>query len=137
MKSIHPNPEKLQAFLADMTDDTSLIMLNLLKYRDQAAYPDDFDAEPYSGEQAYQTYSAAAGKHVAAVGGRLLWMGAVQASLIAPEGEEWDAAMLVQYPSKRAFWQMISAPEYQKLTVHRTAALEDSRLIVTVGQMDG
>lgn len=135
MGSIHPNPEKLQAFLAGMADDTPITMLNLLKYREEAAYPDDFDAEPCSGVEAYQTYSAAAGQHVAAIGGKLLWMGAVQASLIAPEGEEWDAALLVQYPSAQALAQMLASPDYQQITVHRTAALADSRLIATVGRM--
>ena len=45
---------------------------------------------------------------VAEVGGKILWMGAVKTSVIAPEGEEWDDAILVQYPSRAAFADMVS-----------------------------
>jgi len=71
-------------------------------------------------------------KAVKKLGGKPFWMGRVFACVIAPEGEEWDGALLVQYPSINAFMEMTALPEYRKCTVHRTAALEDSRLIATV-----
>ena len=42
----------------------------------------------------------------------------------------WDEIILVEYPSRMAFEQMISSSEYQVDVIHRTAALEDSRLFV-------
>ena len=39
--------------------------------------------------------------------------------------------MLVRYPSTTAFLSMLADPEYQAATVHRSAALADSRLIGT------
>ncbi len=54
-----------------------------------------------------------------------------RAVLLGPTTERWDDALLVQYPSKQAFLRMIGDPDYQAITVHRTAALEDSRLIAT------
>ena len=54
---------------------------------------------------------------------------AAQVALIAPEGEQWDELLLVRYPSKAAFLGMLADPEYRAATVHRTAALADSRLI--------
>jgi uncharacterized protein (DUF1330 family) len=37
---------------------------------------------------------------------------------------------LVEYPSLQAFATMVTSPDYQKVAIHRTAALQDSRLIV-------
>lgn len=106
-------------------------MINLLRYAEQAGYPSDFDASPCSGREAYQRYGAVAQQTIASVGGRILWLGQVQALVIAPEGEAWDDAVLVEYPSRKAFIEMINQPEYQAAAPHRTAALADSRLIAT------
>jgi uncharacterized protein (DUF1330 family) len=106
-------------------------MINLLRYRERAAYPEGFEAEPCSGREAYLRYGAEAARRIASVGGRMLWMGSVRATVIAPESEEWDDAVLVEYPSRKAFFEMVSQPEYQAVAPHRTAALEDSRLIAT------
>ena len=66
------------------------------------------------------------------VGAKILWRGSVQQLVIGPEGEAWDDALLVQYPSRRAFLTMVSRPDYEQAVVHRSAALSDSRLIATV-----
>lgn len=111
--------------------DAPVVMLNLLRYREQAVYPEAAQVPPCSGREAYQRYGRVAQQQVAAVGGELLWLGAVQAQLIAPSDEQWDEVMLVRYPSVTAFLQMLSEPDYQAATVHRTAALANSRLIAT------
>ncbi|HID53798.1 MAG TPA: hypothetical protein EYP41_17400 [Anaerolineae bacterium] len=74
MKTIRPTPEKLQAFMTAVPDDTPLVMLNLLKYRQEAAYPAEYEGEACSGREAYQRYSAAAMGYVTAVNGRVLWV---------------------------------------------------------------
>jgi len=132
MGSVEPSPERLKAFLEQGQDDSSIVMINLLRFRERAAYPPGSDAEPCSGREAYQRYGAGVIGQIAAAGGRVLWLGSVQASVIAPEGEAWDDAVLVEYPSRKAFVEMVSQPEYQAVARHRTAALEDSRLIATV-----
>lgn len=58
-------------------------------------------------------------------------MAAAHMALIAPPGEHWDQLLLVRYPSAAAFLAMLADPEYQAATVHRSAALADSRLIAT------
>jgi uncharacterized protein (DUF1330 family) len=52
--------------------------------------------------------------------------------VIAPADEQWDQVLLVKYPSVDAFLTMIRMPDYLAATVHREAALEDSRLIATI-----
>ena len=132
MGSVEPSAQRLQEFIEGGEDDSPVVMINLLRYRAQAEYPEGFDAEPCSGREAYQRYGAVALGRVALAGGRVVWMGSAQATLIGPDTEQWDDAVLVEYPSRKAFMRMLSQPEYLAATPHRTAALEDSRLIATV-----
>ena len=133
MGSVAPNMERFRAFLQEDSDGSEpLCMVNLLKFREQASYPEGFDAAPCSGREAYGRYMAEARKCVAAVGGRLVWKAGVLATVIAPDSETWDEVFIVEYPSRSAFARMVSDPGYQAIVPHRTAALADSRLIASI-----
>ena len=131
MPSVEPTPTQIERLRQEIEQPGPLVMINLLRYRAQAAYPAGFDATPCSGREAYRRYGSVAALKVAEVGGKILWTAAVKMSVIAPEGEEWDDAILVQYPSRAAFIEMVSQPDYLTAAVHRTAALADSRLLLT------
>jgi uncharacterized protein (DUF1330 family) len=133
MSHLQPDRASLEA-LAQLPDDASVVMLNMLRFRAQAEYPVGSGHAPCSGREAYRRYGEQAVRHVQALGGSAIWMGGVQATLIGPSEERWDEVLLVQYPSRKAFLQMISDPEYLSATVHRTAALSDSRLIAMRAQ---
>ncbi|MCK0152114.1 DUF1330 domain-containing protein [Alcanivorax sp. S6407] len=124
---IDPNPATLPAILDSLPDDTPIVMLNLLRFRETARYKDG--EAGYSGRVAYQKYSEVAFGKVQGVGGEMVWKGRALAGVIAPEGEKWDSVLLVRYPSKQAFASMLADPEYREATRHRTAALEEARLI--------
>ena len=47
-------------------------------------------------------------------------------------GQEWDAVLLVRYPSRAAFSRMVADPEYQEVTGLRTRALTEAVLQATV-----
>ncbi len=132
MPSIDPSPDQLKQLAAEADDDTPIVMINLLRYRDRAAYHPGADAEPCSGREAYQRYGARVMPMLAEAGGKIFWFRSVRQTVIGPDGEEWDDAVLVQYPSRKAFLGMVSRPVYQEAAAHRTAALADSRLIATV-----
>jgi uncharacterized protein (DUF1330 family) len=121
--------EHARASLAGIADDQPLVMLNLLRYRPVADYPPGGDFASCSGREAYDRYGRRAIRFVAGVGGAVIWRGEGQASLIGPLTERWDELLLVRYPSKQAFLAMVGDPDYQAAVVHRTAALEDSRLL--------
>lgn len=130
MKTINPEPKTFSKLFASLPKDQPVVMLNLLKFRELANYENG--EAPCSGREAYKKYSEQAIGHIKNMGGSLLWMGDAKMSVIAPTEEEWDEVLLVRYPSVEHFIQMVTNPEYQQLTQHRTAALEDSRLIATV-----
>ena len=129
-KTINPERGTLSAMAAKMGHSNPVVMINLLKFRDIAAYP---DGSKCAGREAYATYSKSAFGKIKAAGGEVLYYGTVLGGIIAPVEESWDEVILVRYPSFDAFRQMISDAEYQKITVHRTAALEDSRLWLSQG----
>ena len=52
-------------------------------------------------------------------------------TVIGPADEEWDEMILVQYPSRAAFIDMITSADYLAAHVHREAGLADSRLVAT------
>jgi uncharacterized protein (DUF1330 family) len=111
--------------------DQPVVMLNLLRFRDQAAYKDSadtVDATPCSGRDAYKRYSQTSLQTIAAVGGQVLFAGKAHPSLIGPLDEHWHQVFLVRYPSVAAFRAMMAMPSYQACVHHRSAALADSRL---------
>lgn len=124
----HVNPTKDSFRKFRETPATGPIhMLNLVKFRAKAAYEDGHEA---SGAEAYTAYSTESGPIFRALGGRIIWSGNPQVMVIGPEnGESWDIAFIAEYPDLEAFTAMIRDPEYQKAAKHRTAAVENSRLI--------
>jgi uncharacterized protein (DUF1330 family) len=109
-----------------------VVMLNLLRYRalaDYSATPHLAPGASITGEAAYRLYMAHTMPHLEKSGGRLLFFGRGGHFLIGPDHERWDAAMLVQQSSPAAFMDFASNAEYLAGIGHRTAALEDSRLL--------
>lgn len=109
-----------------------VVMLNLLRLRDVADYsgsPELAPAQPISGAEAYDRYIAHAMPYLTASGGALLFLGEGGPFLIGPAGERWDRAMLVRQKSARAFMAFATNEAYLAGLGHRTAAVEDSRLL--------
>lgn len=125
--AIDPTRDSLARFAQELPADTPVVMLNLLRFRQQAA--DDLQR---SGEAAYAEYSRLIMPILATAGAQIVWVGRAHCALIAPAGEDWDEVLLVKYPHKQAFLQMIGSIEYRAIVHHRTAALLDSRLVATV-----
>lgn len=129
MPSLNPSADQLKRFAEQMPAGEPIIMLNLLRFNTDAAYPADCGHTACSGKEAYARYSRTALQKVRAAGGAVESMAQARAALIAPEQESWDEVLLVRYPSPEAFLAMLADAGYQAATVHRTAALADSRLI--------
>lgn len=113
--------------LTESTDDGPIVMVNLLKFREEAGGID----EGMSGAEAYGKYSMEVQRFLEGVGGKVLTAVVSADSIIGPEEAEWDMTILVQYPNRQAFLKMVTDPEYLAIAGHRTAALADSRLILS------
>jgi uncharacterized protein (DUF1330 family) len=122
---IDPTKEQFATFRA-LQRPGPIHMLNLVRLRERAAYPDGREA---SGLDAYRAYARASGPVFARVGGRQHWMGRFEQVLIGPDTERWDVVFIAEYPSVDAFVEMIRDEVYREAVKHRQAAVEDSRLI--------
>jgi len=127
---IDPSPVNFQAF-KDLPRDEPIHMLNLLLYRDEAAYPDGHDhaGKGWSGRRAYEEYGKTSAPVFRRVGGTIVWRGAFQTMVTGPDDRIWHDGFVAQYPDAGAFFEMIKDEDYQRAVVNRTAALEDSRLV--------
>lgn len=113
-----------------------VVMLNLLRFRrlaDYAADPDLAPISPITGAEAFDRYIEGTLPHLRASGGEVVFMGSGGGFFIGPEAERWDRVMLVRQSSVEAFIAFASNEAYLSGVIgHRTAALEDSRLLPLV-----
>ncbi|MEZ5744816.1 MAG: DUF1330 domain-containing protein [Sphingomonadaceae bacterium] len=127
---VDPSPENWQAF-KDLPRDTPLNMLNLLKFRELADYPEGHanHGKGKTGADAYGAYKEALLPIVEALGGGFVWSAPLECTVTGPPGE-WDEAFVMGYPDAVAFFKMLKDPAYiANALPHRTAAVADSRLI--------
>jgi hypothetical protein len=136
-------PDRTPATYIDVTEEAgrafflrriegSVVMLNLLRFRAQADYSGAPDLAPpaaIDGATAYARYMAHTLPLLRAAGGEIVFFGSGGPFLIGPPDERWDAALLVRQRSVADFIAFASNPEYLAGVGHRTAALEDSRLL--------
>jgi hypothetical protein len=136
---LQPTQESGRALVArNMTGE--VIMLNLLRLRDIADYsatPELAPPSPISGAEAFQRYIDHTLPYLRESGGDLVFLGQGGPFLIGPPDERWDLVMLVRQQSVGAFMSFASHRAYLAGIGHRTAALEDSRLLPLVQLQHG
>ena len=117
MSGIRPNQEQFIE-LMNAADVGPVVMLNLLKFK------------PREGASEYGKYGSAVVDMVEARGGKVLWMGKVDQTLIGDlDADAWDSIALVQYPSRKAFIEMTTSKEYDAAHEHRESGLERTVLL--------
>jgi len=101
--------------LRQSAEDGPVTMLNLVKYREQSVDGDG------TGREAYSRYTSEAQGYVERVGGKVLWAGVMaEAALNEGDGDtDWDWALLVYYPNRAAFIEMVTSPDYLEANEHR------------------
>lgn len=107
-------------------------MLNLLRFKETADYsatPDLKPEQPISGKEAYQLYIEHTLPFLKESGGEIVFMGEGGHYLIGPTEESWDAILLIKQKSVESFLAFESNEAYLQGIGHRTAAIEDSRLL--------
>ena len=89
-----------------------VVMLNLVKYRQ----PD--------GRDEYLTYSRGFIPLRKRCGGTILWAGDVTGVALGDDAaDDWDYAVLVRYPDRQAFVDVMTSDEYAAINPHRRAGL--------------
>ena len=119
--AVMPGPQQAMDFF-NGAEDGPFVMVNLLKFKPRAEYPDGADAH-LTGAEAYARYGAAVRKLVEGLGGRMRYAGAVTGLLLGEVEELWDVVALAEYPSLAAFRAMAMSPEMHAIEHHRKAGL--------------
>lgn len=127
---IDPARAQFDGFKA-LDRDPPIDMLNLVRLRPDAAYPEGhaLAGAGLSGADAYARYGADTAPVFAGLGGTIVWRGRFETTLIGPANERWDHAFVARYPSAHAFLSMVTDDAYRQAVAHRQAAVASSRLI--------
>ena len=116
--AVDPTGQSLKQFLAE-DDGAPIVMLNLLRYAE-------------GGRADYAAYSKKVGEEILPrFGAELVYYGTGSTALVAESGQAWDAVMLVRYPSRQVFAEMLADPEFQSVAQLRTQGLEEAVLQAT------
>jgi len=129
--ALYPTTEQIKALQSDLSPKP-IVMLNLLKFRSTAQYPDGRKTD-LTGAQAYAIYAEAMQKIVERAGGKFLFAGDVKHLAVGEVETLWDIAALVEYPSAAAFVKIAASPEVAEIGAHRAAGL-DGQLLICVSQ---
>ena len=115
------NQKQFKAF-TQLPEDTPVVMLNLLKFKDRVT------ETGLSGAESYKEYMRQAAPFFAKADAEILFLGKPQTMLIGPEDEDlWDKVLIIKYNTISGFLGMVQAEGYPSHL--RAQALEDSRLI--------
>lgn len=117
--AVDPRGADLKRYLAE-DPGGPVVMLNLLRFR------------PDGGRERYAEYVEHFNRTAKPYGARTVYAGDGSTALVAEDGQAWDAVLLVEYPSRQAFADMVRDQEYQQGTQLRTQALTEAVLQATV-----
>lgn len=116
--AVDPRGADLKRYLAE-DPGGPVVMLNLLRFKADG------------GRERYLQYVEHFNRTAKPYGAQTVYLGDGLTALVAEPGQSWDAVLLVQYPNRQAFADMVRDPEYQKGTHLRTEALEEAVLQAT------
>lgn len=118
---VNPSEEQMKGF-QEPGPDGPIYMLNLLKFKDHAEYEDGRKVN-LTGREAYNLYGQGVAPLLVKHGGGPVFVGKVERLMLGEVEELWDEVGIAKYPNRQAMLDMISSPEYQEISVHRSAGL--------------
>jgi len=119
--------EELVQRMIDAPTEGPFYMFNLIRYREQAEYPDGRDTD-LTGREANALYAPV--EFLAAIGARQVFYSEVDNQI---DGDEivWETVAIVEYPCPLALFAMLAHPEFQARAIHKVAGVEKTIAMVT------
>ncbi len=133
--AVDPTQEQLAALAELAAGDgggEELVMLNLNRYRERAAYaapPPGGEPADVTGREAYARYGAVALATLGRLGAEIVWHAPATLTVVGGEDDAWDDVIAVRYPSAQAFLDLALDPEIGVALAHRTAGLERATIL--------
>lgn len=124
-----PEFASTEAFVSFLSEDNGrpFYMLNLIELRPEALYPEGYETDITSAEEADAAYGNQVVRLLFARGSYPLLRMAPHEVLIDSVGgaaASFDHAIVVRYRSRRDLLDMITSPEFQAAEVHKWASVE-------------
>ncbi len=123
-----PEPAQIQELMQG-PEDTPVVMVNLLSFKDQA----DGANAGMSGAESYMKYGSEMQKFVESKGGRFIWSGRVDSMVIGESEADFHVIALVEYPSRKAFLEIVTSPYVAEIGENRKMGLAGQWLIAATG----
>jgi uncharacterized protein (DUF1330 family) len=108
------NVDALTDFKARAGRGGAVVMLNLLRFH------------PDGGRERYAEYMEAVKSPLEEVGAKVVYWGDPAAALLGEQS--WDSVLLVEYPSRKAFLEMVRSTAYREIEHLRAEALQEGEL---------
>jgi len=121
VNKVYPDKEQIKGFMEPVSEGP-ICMVNLLKFKDKAAYEDGRDTD-LTGREAYALYEEGVKKLLQEIGGGIGFEGDVARLALGEVEELWDVVALAVWPSRGAMFEVMQSPEMQAISVHRSAGL--------------
>lgn len=106
-------------------DDGPVWMVNLMRYKDRAAYADGREST-LSGREADDAYTPLG--PLAAVGAEIVFAADVEDQFLGDE-PRWDRIAVVKYPTRVSFIEMQQRADFQKAHEHKEAGMAETIVI--------
>ena len=124
------DPELFESLkrLLSRDDGREFVMVNLIKYRDKAAYP---PGSPYgdSAVEADKRYARAFFPYLLRYGNVPVFISWRSGSFIEPPGAEpWQVVAMIRYRSRRDFIRSVRAVVGKDVMVHKWAAIDTTHV---------
>lgn len=114
-----------EELVRSLPDKGPVVMVNLVRFRERS-----LDGNG-SGWDAYSRYSKGDMPLLKKVGGTVIWAGRVEGvSMGDPRDGRFDWVVLVHYPSRAAFLEMTTSPQYAAINADRENGVENHVILM-------
>lgn len=131
LNEVFPGDPAQIAGLMQPGPDGPIFMINLLKFKQKAAYEDGRETN-LTGREAYMIYGRAVAKLLPRFGGMAIFAADVTFLSLGQVGELWDEVAIGVYPRRADMVRMSISDEWREIAVHRSAGLNGQLNIETV-----
>ena len=109
-------------------EDGPFYMVNLIRHRERAAYPDGRETN-LTGAEADGIYGQQILPILIEIGARVVFVANAEINLITSDGQRWDQIGVVLYPSRSAFLEMVAREDLQAAALHKIAGVETTLVL--------
>jgi len=117
LTQVKPSEEQF-AQLMEYPKNTPVVMVNILKFKEKTNEGNE------TGQEAYARYYKNTLEFIGKAKAKLIWKGSVVTTVVGDSENQPSMIFMVEYPTVDHFLDVITSPEYQKISNDRTIALE-------------